>query len=328
MKSSIDFARGARIVTMSAVLGVAAGAAAAEDYADYPSEQIRLIIPYSPGGATDIIFRLFANEAEEELGVSIVPVNMAGASATAGSREVRDADPDGYTLLGSHEVIAAARISGVVDYSFDAFETVSLITQTPNMATINSSLEIETLDEFRDYVVENPGELAWGITPGSTSHFFVAMMMESLGLDQDALRYIDYEGTGDAITAVQRGEIAGTMTNYASAQSQIEEGTFVALAVSHDERLPQLPDTPTFNELGYDMVNATSRGFFAPAGTPEPIIERLADAFRATAESPELQERIEDELGSIVRYMGPEEQRAFFEAAEERLEGLADLLQM
>lgn len=320
-----------KLVALTAVISLGAGTTAAlaqSDHSDYPDQQIRMIIPYSPGGATDIIFRLFAGEAEKELGVAIVPVNMSGASATVGSREVRSADPDGYTLLGSHEVIAAANISGVVDYSFDAFAPISLITQTPNMATINSDIGLETLDEFKTYAEENPGELTWGITPGSTSHFFVAMMMEELGLGSDTLRFIDYEGTGDAITAVQRGEISGTMTNYTSARAQIEEGTFTVLAVAHDERLPQLPDSPTFIELGYDFVNATSRAFFAPAGTPDAIVETLAESFRVTSESPELQARIENELGSIVRFLPPEETRTFFENAEDRLRRLADMLDM
>jgi len=323
--------RATKLVALTAAISVSFGATAVlaqNNHSDYPEEQIRMIIPYSPGGATDIIFRLFAGEAEKELGVPIVPVNMSGASATVGSREVRNADPDGYTLLGSHEVIAAANISGVVDYSFDAFEPVALITQTPNMATINADIGLDSLEEFKAYAQENPGELTWGITPGSTSHFFIAMMMEEMGLESETLRLIDYEGTGDAITAVQRGEITGTMTNYTSARAQIEEGTFAVLAVAHDERLPQLPDSPTFTELGYNFVNATSRAFFAPAGTPDALVDTLAESFQATAESPELQARIEDELGSIVRFLPPEETRIFFENAEDRLRRLADMLDM
>lgn len=322
---------GTRIAALTAVMWLVAGPTAVvaqNDHSNYPTQQIRLIIPYAPGGATDIIFRLFANEAEKELGVSIVPVNMSGANATIGSREVRNARPDGYTLLGSHEVIAAANITGIVDYSFDAFEPVALITQTPNLATINSNLGFETLEDFRKHAVDKPGELAWGITPGGTSHYFIAMMMDSMEMPLDALRLIDYEGTGEEIMGVQRGEISGNMTNFASARAQIAEGTFRALAVAHDARLPQLPDVPTFTELGYDFVNATSRGFFAPAGTPDAIIERLAEAFRVTSESPELKARIEDELGSIIRFLPPEEQRAFFANAEERLRKLAELLDM
>jgi tripartite-type tricarboxylate transporter receptor subunit TctC len=111
-------------LAFSAYSGLTTASAMADDTSNYPDEQIRLVIPYSPGGATDIIFRLVATELEDELGVAVVPVNMSGASATIGSREVRNADPDGYTILGSHDVIAAAYLSGVVDYSFDAFEPI------------------------------------------------------------------------------------------------------------------------------------------------------------------------------------------------------------
>ena len=105
-------------------------------HADYPEQDIRLIIPYGPGGATDIIFRLVSQEAEQHLGASIVPVNMAGAGATLGSRNVKDATPDGYTLLGSHDTIALSKLAGTVDYSYDAFEPIALLTQTINIPTI------------------------------------------------------------------------------------------------------------------------------------------------------------------------------------------------
>lgn len=308
------------------VLGTTA--APAQEAGSYPQEQVRLVIPYSPGGATDIIFRLVAQEMEEDLGEPMVVMNMPGASTTLGSREVQGADPDGYTILGSHDTIATAYISGIVDYSFDAFEPIALVTQTPNMAAINSDLGLETLEEFRTYLEENPGELAWGITPGSTSHFFAVMMLDALGLPSDALRLITYEGTGDSMAGVQRGEIAGTMMNYTSARNMVEEGTFTALAVAHPERLPQLPDTPTFMELGYDMVHATSRGLFAPLGTPEPIVQRLAEAAKAVTESPEFNERLEEDLGSVVNYMPPDEYEEFVTEIQSQLSDIAERIEM
>ena len=311
-----------------ALSALAPASVVAQEAENYPQEQIRLVIPYSPGGATDIIFRLIAQQMESDLGEPVIVMNMPGASTTLGSREVKGADPDGYTILGSHDTIATAYISGIVDYSFDAFEPIALLTQTPNMAAIGSELGFETLEEFRTYVMENPGELAWGITPGSTSHFFAVMMLDAMGLPSDALRLITYEGTGESMAGVQRGEIAGTMMNYTSARNMIEEGTFTALAVAHPERLPQLPDTPTFTELGYDMVHSTSRGIFAPLGTPEPIIERLAEAAKATAESPEFIERIENDLGSVVNYMPPEEYEQFVMDVQRKMSDVADRVEM
>jgi tripartite-type tricarboxylate transporter receptor subunit TctC len=310
------------------LLAATSMAASAQDYSSYPERQIRLVIPYSPGGATDIIFRLVAQEMEKDLGVTIVPVNMPGASTTLGSREVRDAEPDGYTILGSHDVIATTYITGVVDYSFEAFAPISLITQTPNIATLNADVGVKTLADLKNYVSEHPGELTWGITPGSTSHFFVAMMLEALDLPPDSLRLIDYEGTGSALAALQRGEIAGTMANYTSARAQIEEGTFFPLAVAGTERLPQLPDTATFIESGYDLEHATSRGLFAPKDTPKPIVDRLAKALHAASQSPEFKAKIESELGSIVRYLPPAEYTEFVQRVQENLSRTASQVQM
>lgn len=318
-------------VMAAAAISFAAGiptGAAAQSAESYPEEQVRLVIPYSPGGATDIIFRLVAQEMEADLGEPVVVINMPGASTTLGSREVRDADPDGYTILGSHDTIATAYISGVVDYSFEAFIPIALVTQTPNMAAINADLGIESLDEFRSYLMENPGELAWGITPGSTSHFFAVMMMDAMGVPEDALRLITYEGTGDSMAGVMRGEIAGTMVNVASAKSMFEEGTFVPLAVAHPDRLPQLPETPTFMEQGYDMVHSTSRGLFAPLGTPDPIIARLAEAAEAVTASADFNTRIENDLGSVVKYLPSEEFETFVTDLQAKLSEIAERVDM
>ncbi len=126
---------GSAIGALGLVTGHATGAARAQDF---PEREIQLIIPYGPGGATDIIFRLIAAEAEQYLGATIVPVNVAGAGATRGSRQVLEAEPDGYTLLGSHDTIALSKLAGMVDYSYDAFEPVALLTQTINIPTSNS----------------------------------------------------------------------------------------------------------------------------------------------------------------------------------------------
>lgn len=255
-------------------------------------------------------------------------MNMPGASATLGSREVRGADPDGYMILGSHDTIATAFISGVVDYSFEAFIPIALVTQTPNMMAISSDLGIETLEEFRSYITDNPGELSWAITPGSTSHFFAVMMLDAMDVPEDSLRLIAYEGTGNALAGVMRGEIAGTMVSVSSAKSMFEEGTMIPLAVAHSERLPQLPDTPTFMEEGYDFQHSTSRGLFAPLGTPDEIIDRLSVAAEAATASEDFQRRIEDDLGSIVKYMPADEYQGFVGDLLTQMKDIAERVDM
>jgi tripartite-type tricarboxylate transporter receptor subunit TctC len=289
----------------------------------FPEKQIKMVIPYPPGGATDVIFRMVAAEAEKHLGQPIVPVNMKGASSTVGSRHVKDADADGYTILASHDVIATAFLSGVVDYSFEAFEPISLLTQTINIPTVNKSLGINNLKDFADYAKANPGKVKWSMTPGSTDHFFAVQLMHELGLTADEMRLIGYEGTGPQVTALVANETQGAMTNVPSGKAYFEEGTFVPLAVAHDERLDILPDVTTMKEQGIDMVHSTSRGLFAPKGTPEEVIIKIEEAFKKALENPEMKRKIEEEQGSVARFIPHNEYKGFLDNLQAELNELA-----
>jgi tripartite-type tricarboxylate transporter receptor subunit TctC len=294
----------------------------------FPEKQIKMVIPYPPGGATDVIFRMIAAEAEKHLGQPIVPVNMKGASSTVGSRHVKDADPDGYTILASHDVIATAYLSGVVDYSFEAFEPIALLTQTINIPTVNKSLGIKDLKAFAEYAKANPGKIKWSMTPGSTDHFFAVQLMQQLGLTENEMRLIGYEGTGPQVTALVANETQGAMTNIPSGKAYFEEGTFVPLAVAHSERLGILPDVATMNEQGIAMENSTSRGLFAPKGTPEEIIVKIEEAFQKALDDPAMQKKIEDEQGSVVKFLPHKEYKTFLDDLQASLNELAKSMDM
>ncbi|MFB3306888.1 tripartite tricarboxylate transporter substrate-binding protein, partial [Pseudomonas sp. AMR01] len=149
-------------VVASVAMAIAAPALAA---AEYPEKEVKLVIPFGPGGATDVLFRLISAEAEKHLGQTIVPVNMAGAGATRGSREVKDAAPDGYTILGSHDSVALSNLAGMVDYSYDAFEPVILLTQTVNVISGGPDPVVSDISKLADYVAANPGDLAVSMIP-------------------------------------------------------------------------------------------------------------------------------------------------------------------
>lgn len=291
---------------------------------DYPEKPIRLIIPYGPGGATDIIFRLVAKEAEQYLGQPIVPVNMQGAGATLGSRTVKDAEPDGYTILGSHDTIALSYVSGTVDYSYDAFEPVALLTQTINIPSTYTSHPVTSAEEIADFVSENPGEATFGIIPSSTDHFFWAQFFEATGISMDDVRLAGYPDTGTEVSALLAKEIDFAMLNMPSGSSFYEAGTFRPLGVAHDERLGTLPDTATLQEQGIDLTNATSRGVFAPKGTPEERLQVLENAFRQALDNDDLVKRLETELGSIVRFLPQSEYQEFLTKNEKSLSNVAD----
>ncbi|RBI68942.1 tripartite tricarboxylate transporter substrate binding protein [Vreelandella sulfidaeris] len=292
--------------------------------ADYPEQDVRLIIPYGPGGATDILFRLISQEAEKTLGEAIVPVNMAGAGATLGSRNVKDADPDGYTLLGSHDTIALSKLAGTVDYSFDAFEPIALLTQTINIPTAHANHPVQSAEEIADYVSENPGQVRFSMIPSSTDHFFWAQFFQEAGIDMADVRLVGYPDTGEQVSALMAEEVDFAMFNLPSGGAFFEDGTFRALGIAHPERLDSMPDVPTLREQGIEMDHSTSRGVFAPKGTPQEVVDTIANAYEQALENEEVQSRIENEFGSVVRFLAGEDYQAFLDENEAALSAAAE----
>ncbi|WP_181869914.1 tripartite tricarboxylate transporter substrate binding protein [Halomonas sp. DQ26W] len=308
-----------------AAIGLATGIAlSGTAQADYPEQDIRLIIPYGPGGATDIIFRLISQEAEQYLGESIVPVNMAGAGATLGSRNVKDANPDGYTLLGSHDTIALSKLAGTVDYSFDAFEPIALLTQTINIPTAHANHEVQSANEIADYVRENPGQVRFSMIPSSTDHFFWAQFFQEAGIDMADVRLVGYPDTGEQVSALMAEEIDFAMFNLPSGGSFFENDTFRALGIAHPERLDSMPDVATLRELGIAMDHSTSRGIFAPKGTPQEVLDTIAEAYGQALENETVRSRIENEFGSVVRFLAGDDYLEFLDDNEAALSAAAE----
>ncbi|MFQ3789098.1 Bug family tripartite tricarboxylate transporter substrate binding protein [Halomonas sp. A29] len=308
-----------------AALGLASGIAfAGTTLADYPEQDIRLVIPYGPGGATDVIFRLVSQEAEKHLGVSIVPVNMAGAGATLGSRHVKDARPDGYTLLGSHDTIALSKLAGTVDYSYDAFEPVALLTQTIVVPMTHAEHPVNDASEMLDYIHDNPGQVRFGMIPSSVDHFFWAQLFNVLDVSTDEVRFIGYQDTAEQISALMAKDIDFVNADMPSSKSFFESGLLRPLGVAHAERLDELPDTPTLRELGIDFVSSTNRGIFAPKGTPQEVIDSVVEAYAKAVENEDVRRRIENEFGSVVHFLSGDDYQAFLNETEAALAAAAE----
>lgn len=278
-------------------LGLVAGKAMAA----FPEKEVKFIIPYKPGGGTDAIFRVIIQSAQEFLGEPIVPINMAGAGATKGSRFVKGANPDGYTILGHHDGIATAFYSGVTDFSFDAFEPVSLVTQTPNFLIANNEFEFSTFSEIFNYAKANPGKLTYTFTSGSTSYYFIVNLMKAAGGDHDWFRQVPIVGTGNQMKNLLGKHVDLAMGNIPSALEYTKEKKLKFIAVANADRLEQTPDIPTFKELGIDFTASTSRGIFAPKGTPKDVIKALDEAIKKACETEEVKSKIA-KMGSVLIY--------------------------
>jgi tripartite-type tricarboxylate transporter receptor subunit TctC len=311
------------ILTIAASLSLT-GIASIQAADSYPKKDIKLVIPFGPGGATDIIFRLISQEAEKSLDRSIVPVNMQGAGATRGSREVKNADPDGYTLLGSHDTIALSKLAGMVDFSYGAFEPIALLSQTVNIPTTYADHPVQSAKDIAKYVSENRGNIRVGIIPSSTDHFFWVQFFQKAGVSLEDIRLVGYPDTGSQVAALLAKEIDFTMLNMPSGGSFFEQGSFRPLGVAYEERLDALPDTPTLQEQGINFVNATSRGLFAPKGTPEAHIQVIADAYEKALKNETIASRIENEFGSVVSYKSPKQYQRFLTENEGALTEVAE----
>lgn len=325
-----------KLSALSMVGALLALSACGEDGAEataeegFPNNDIEMVIPYPPGGGSDALFRLMAEYASDELNVNITPTNVEGASATVGSRQVMDSSPDGYTILASHQVVAAAYHNEIVDYGFEAFEPIALGTVTPHLPSVSAEFaeenDIEDLQDFLDYVEENPNTVNWGFTTGSEDHYSIAAILDAAGLDTGTLNYVNYDGTGPQYAGLVAGEIEGMTGDYASAEGYIEDGSLMPLGIVAEERDDNLPDLPTVEEQGVEHTLTVDRGFFAPEGTPEEHIEIIAEALEAAINNPEFQEQVE-QLGSYANYLGPEEYQQHLDELDEAMADLAEEMQ-
>lgn len=255
---------------------------------------IRLIIPFGTGGTTDIIGRLMADEMSRHIGQAIVIENRPGAGATLGTGLVAQSAPDGYTLLLSTisgmavgHTLYRERIQWDADRDF---AHVAMLLGTPYLLVVNPRFPARS---FQDYLAEarrrSQGiELATsGI--GSVPHLLALRLAQATGI---AITHVPYRGGAQAATDVIAGVVPSMIDSLTAASANIRGGMVRALAFSSPERIPDFPDVPSFAELGLPQLNADGwAGLAAPARTPRPILERLAEAVRTAQAAPNVQRR-------------------------------------
>ncbi|HSB69279.1 MAG TPA: tripartite tricarboxylate transporter substrate binding protein [Candidatus Methylomirabilis sp.] len=267
--------------------------------AAYPDRPVKLIVPWAAGGDTDAIMRVIADALEKPLGQPMVVVNITGASGTVGAREAKAAAPDGYTLYSVHDYIHTTFYTGVSNISYKDFEPICLCTETPSMLAAYTMAPWSTLKDMLAYAKQHPEEITVGATLGSTSHFFPAMLAQAAGVK---FKYVSYEGTAPRMTALMGGHLMLGETNLTQIE-KVKAGHMKILAVATEKRLPDLPDVPTFKELGFDIEYAVNRGLMAPKGTPESILTKLEGACSQAMQNPKVADSMKMQ-GTFVEYKG------------------------
>ena len=257
---------------------------------DYPARAVTLVVPFTPGGSTDFLGRIVGEQLAHSLGQPVVIDNRPGAGGSTGSALVAKADPDGYTLLLGHIGTLAFNPSLYPKLTYDpltSFAPISMVARLPNVLVVNPSVPAHSVSELIDYVRQHPGELNYssgGI--GSAAHIATAAFASAAGLD---LVHVPYKGTGPGVIDLIGGRVQLTMTGGPAVLPFVRAGKLRALAVSSATRLTGEPELPTIAEAALPGFEASQwYGVVAPAGTPEPIVQRLNAAVRQAMASPDV----------------------------------------
>jgi len=243
---------------------------------DFPSRPLRVIVPFSPGGAVDGPMRLIAQHLSQRLGQPVVVENKPGAGATIGTDVVAKAAPDGYTLLLASQTnaISATLYSNLPFDPIEDFTPVALVGREPGVVVVNPAVPVTSLQQLIAYVKERPGQIDYASSGnGSGQHLFAALLASRTGMK---MNHVPYRGSGQATTDLLGGVVAMSIPGTAGMVGHIKAGKLRALAVTGAARSPQLPDVPTVMEAGVPDYEAyVWMGLLAPKGTPPAIVERL-----------------------------------------------------
>ncbi|MFQ5774746.1 MAG: Bug family tripartite tricarboxylate transporter substrate binding protein [Kiloniellaceae bacterium] len=293
-----------------AALGLLAATAGPAAAVEFPCGTAKLIVPWKPGGGTDVIFRIFANNINEAgAKPQIQVVNIPGQGGNKGAKEARRSKPNGCTLFAIHQSAITSYLNGRVDFTWDAFEPVALLTSTPDIVGAAGNAPYDNMDDLIKAAKAEPGTLLTGATFGSTSQFMWLLLEDLTGVK---FKYVPFDGTRERMTALLSHTIELGTINVASGKKYIQGGDLKALGIADTKRSDQIPDLPTLREQGIDLVYALRRGIVVPKGTPKAVIDHWAGVFKRSAEDPDVLRQMKAK-GTGVEFVGPQGYREWFQ---------------
>ncbi|MGE4243548.1 Bug family tripartite tricarboxylate transporter substrate binding protein [Ramlibacter sp.] len=308
-----------------ASLSTLAGAASAQ--AAFPDKPIKLIVPFAPGGSTDLAARLVAEFAGRELGQSIVVENRAGAGGSLGMEMVAKAKPDGYTLgmatVSTHGSNPAVYGSKLKYDPVKDFAPITNVATTPSVFAVNPKVSAKSMKEFLAYAQANPKKISFASPgTGSLGHANIEHFMH---LAKFEMVHVPYKGAGQAMNDALGGQVDAITDNLPTALPHIRSGKLRALAVLSEKRSPTLPDVPTYAELGFPAMGGGGWfGVVAPAGTPQPVVAKLNAAIHQAMKNPEFARKM-DESGATLIPGTPQEFAKQIEQAMQRYARVAQV---
>jgi tripartite-type tricarboxylate transporter receptor subunit TctC len=301
---------------MVMLLAAVAASAAAQPW---PSKPLRLVVPFPPGGTSDIVARLAGERLGARLGQAVVVDNRAGVAGLIGTEVAAKSAPDGYTLLLSSTAPIAFAPSTPKPLAYDPvkdLQHVALIGTIPLAFVVSPSASANNVRDVVAAARAKPGALNFSSSGNATpSHFMLERFKSSAGVQ---ITHVPYKGSAPALNDLMAGRVDGTIDSMPALLGQIRAGKLKPLAVTGRSRSPQLPDVPTLAESGFpDLVVNTWFGVAVPSGTPADVVQRLAQELQATLQLAEVKQRLE-ELSFAPSPMSPAETQRFMQAEIER----------
>lgn len=290
---------------LAGLLGLAlvAPSPAAHAQASYPSKPVRIVVPFAPGGSSEIIARAVAARLAQTLGQSVYVENKPGGAGNIAMEEVKRAAPDGHTLVLGHVgtlAVNPAMFGAKLPYNSQRdFAPVALLATVANVVAVNPGLPVKTLGDFVKLSKERPGQLNYGTAGnGSAGHLAMEYFKLRAGID---LQHVPYRGTGPMISDLLAGQIQATFNGVTPLMAQIKDGKLRALAVGSTQRISALPEVPTIAESGYPGFETSQwYGLLAPAGTPAPVIAKLNAEINAALKNVQTTRKVTDDGGTAL----------------------------
>lgn len=308
------------------VLAGCGGASSSGDASDFPARPVELVNPWAAGGSHDAHARAISSEIDDILGQPMmVSIKSGGAGSVGATAVAKQAKPDGYSLLlGDQTSVIARPLAEELPYTWQDLRPVAQVNDSPIVITVPGDSPFDTIEDFVAAAEAEPGSLQYGSVTGlGPDQIPVELMLKDAGID---VGHVPFEGGGPSYRAVLAGDVDMAPLFPAAITKDVEEGRLKALAVTSPERIPGLPDVPTLKESGIDVEWEMFRTIFAPADTPDAVVERLADDFEELAESESFRGIIEG-LGEEVEFLRGDELEARFASDAEALESLIETLQ-